>query len=184
MEPLWSEYLRLLVACVGGDVGNKSPDWTAILSMVAALLAAITSGIAANIALKQAHLAHEQARISLFEKRFRVYEAWRKTAYGMSNALTNDSAAEISTSYYPGVWGYEWLFGSDITDYLSKEFEPRLKEWFNPTSGTRQDLQRWFLDESTQMCARFSPYLSFSDIRQKPPRTGSLKRLFGQGSRL
>jgi len=114
--------------------------------------------MAALMAYFQVRAAREQLRVALFEKRLVVFNLVKNTAAALVSA-GND--LDIEQRYFAGRLGAEWLFDKDVGDYLTKEFEPRLKEWFGLDAEARMSSRRWFNDELQSMDCRFAPYLDF-----------------------
>lgn len=158
MEPLWTEYLALLATCANSIAKTSSADW-------AAFFAVATASIAALMAYWQVLAAREQVRVSLFEKRLKVFNSMKETAAALA---CSGEDLSIEGRFYAEIRGAEWLFDKDVTDYIKKEFDPRLKEWFGLDSDAKQPYRKWFNDQLTAMDELFAPYLSFKKAVLRP----------------
>lgn len=158
MESLWTEYLRLLAACTSSLSKTSSFDWAAIFTLLTAL-------IAAWMAYLQVLAAREQVRVSLFENRLKVFNLIKETAAAL---VSSGEDISIESRYFAGMRGAEWLFDQDVTDYLKKEFEPRLKRWFGLEPEAKPPYRQWFNDQLVAIDDRFGPYLSFKRAVQQP----------------
>src|ERR1051325_9796179 len=89
--------------------------WTYFLAPIATLIVGL--GVV-FIAWQQWKLSHTKLRLDLFDRRYKVYDATRKFLGGiMSEATFSDSQL---LAFYAGTSDAEFLFGSDIVDYIEQ----------------------------------------------------------------
>lgn len=173
MEPLWTEYLRLIAAC---NTQKSGLDWSAL----AAVGSFITAIAAAYIAWKQWHTSKGQLRAELFEKRLLVYRAARGVAVkGYSRQLT----VEDESIYLAGIADCRWVLGPELTEYLEKTLWMQVYRQANivrmgDSTATSEEHQkahadraasfRWFESARANIDEMFDPFLNLSDLDLHP----------------
>lgn len=131
----------------------------------------------AFIAWQQWQVARSKLRLDLFDRRYKVFEATRKfLAVVLRDARFEDSHL---FEFYAGTSDAEFLFGSEVVDYLTeirkraldmrthqKVYEPL------PVGPERSrhvqaehDQLVWLGDQLTAMSKSFRPYLGFSHAK-------------------
>jgi hypothetical protein len=76
------------------------------------------------IAWQQRQIARNKLRLDLFDRRYRVYDATRKfLSVILRDATFTDSQL---FEFYGGTSDTEFLFGSDVVDYLANRYESAL----------------------------------------------------------
>jgi hypothetical protein len=135
--------------------------------------------VVAYITWQQWKLAHNQLRLDLFDRRYRVFEAARQflAAIQAESTFGNDTLSEFDK-----VGGEAaFLFGADIVAYLSairdKAINMRLQQrLYEPMADgpervkhiqAERDELGWLCSQITLMPSQFAPYLSFAQIRVK-----------------
>jgi hypothetical protein len=139
-------------------------DWEKWLRISAGLLTPVIAVIAAYVAWQQWRTNRRQLRLALFDRRMSVYNstkaiilvAIQKTRLELNDILTFDFETRE----------HEFLFGSDITDYL-KEVRDKAMELYKqdlpplkPAEG-RTALVKWFLLHNTEARKKFCEYMAF-----------------------
>ena len=137
----------------------------------------IVGCLIAFIAWQQWQVAGSKLRLDLFDRRYKVFDATRKfLAVILRDARFEDSQL---FEFYAGTSDAEFLFGSDVVDYLAelrkraidmrthqKVYEPL------PVGPERlchvqaeHDQLVWLGDQLTTMSKTFRPYLGFSHVK-------------------
>lgn len=153
------------------------PHWTNYLT---ALMTPVVACFGAWIAYQQWVTARDKLRLDLYEKRMAVYAAARAALAAVF--ARNDLTPTEETAYLQGVAGARWLFETEVTQYLQKEFWEKLCDLHRvaaemdgmPRSAERQalvdqhlELRKWFLDQYDFMDNLFYPYLGFTHRSKK-----------------
>jgi hypothetical protein len=128
----------------------------------------------AYIAWQQWQVARSKLRLDLFDRRYKVFEATRK----FLAVISRDARFEDSQlfEFYAGTSDAEFLFGSEVVDYLEeireRSLDMRLHQKLYeplPVGDERSrhvqfhhDQLVWLADQLTAMSKTFRPYLGFS----------------------
>lgn len=145
------------------------------IDSLSALLTPIIAVLALWIAFGQYKTNANMLRLSLYKKRYRVYEALR----GAMSEIFRD--ARLSNEGFNKFWidtnESEFLFGSEINEYI-KTFQNKAAQLRSVTSQLyeenlpigekrtklaqeKSDLLKWFSDEFKAIKKTFNPYLKF-----------------------
>ncbi|WP_330485550.1 hypothetical protein [Tumidithrix elongata] len=132
---------------------------------------------AAFIAWQQLQVAQNKLRLDLFDRRYKVYDATRKfLASIFSNATFTDSQL---FEFYAGTSDAEFLFGSEVVDYLAQvkyralnmlkyqkiyECMPAGEERSRHVDAAFIE-RSWLEEQLTAITKTFTPYLGFSHIQ-------------------
>lgn len=129
------------------------------------------------IAWQQWQVARSKLRLDLFDRRYKVYDATRKFLAGiLRDATFTDSQL---FEFYAGTSDTEFLFGSDVVDYLAqirkRALDMRLHQrTYEPMPvgdersrhvQAEHDELLWLTNQLTAMTKIFTPYLGFSHIQ-------------------
>jgi|SRR4051812_23903199 hypothetical protein len=129
------------------------------------------------IAWQQWQVARNKLRLDLFDRRYKVYDATRKfLAMILRDATFTDSQL---IEFAAGTSDAEFLFGSDVVDYLAQirkralEMRTHQKVSERMPAGdehtrhvqTESDHRLWLGEQITAMTKTFTPYLGFSHIQ-------------------
>jgi hypothetical protein len=141
-------------------------------------IATLLVGLAlAFIAWQQMQIARNKLRLDLFDRRYRVYDATRNFVAAILRDTTFQDAQ--LRDFYVGTSDAEFLFGSDILNYLTHvktrantmrvqrtiyERMPVGEERLVETQKEHEHF-KWFTDQPTNITIVFSPYLGFSHIK-------------------
>jgi hypothetical protein len=131
----------------------------------------------AFIAWHQWRVARSKLRLDLFDRRYKVFEATRK----FLGSILRDARFEDSQlfEFYAGTSDTEFLFGSEVVDYLTeirkRALDMRLHQKLCeplPVGKERSchvqaehDQLVWLGNQLTAMSKTFRPYLSFSHVK-------------------
>ena len=126
----------------------------------------------AYIAWQQWQVARSKLRLDLFDRRYKVFEATRKfLAVILRDARFEDSQL---FEFYAGTSDAEFLFGSEVVDYLAeirkRSLDMRLhQKLYEPLPvgdersrhvQAQHDQLVWLGDQLTAMSKTFRPYLA------------------------
>jgi hypothetical protein len=129
-----------------------------------------------TIALLQWRVAENKLRLDLFDRRYKVYDATRKfLAVILRDATFTDSQL---FEFYGGTSDTEFLFRSDVVDYLAQirkraldmrlhrnEYEPMpVGDERSRHVKAEHDELLWLTNQLTAMTQIFAPCLGFSHI--------------------
>ena len=145
--------------------------WASILGPIATLIVGI--GVL-FFAWQQWQLARSKLRLDLFDRRYKVYDTTRKfLAEIVRNAKFEDSHL---FEFYAGTSDAEFLFGSEVVDYLAQirkraiDMRTHQKLYDRMPVGDERsrhvqaehDQLVWLSEQLTAMTKSFTPYLGFS----------------------
>ena len=150
---------------------------TTPMQLLGPLATVLVGCLVAFIAWQQWQVAHAKLRLDLFDRRYKIYDATRKFVAGIVSEATF-SDAQLFT-FYAGTSDAEFLFGSDIVDYLTeirkraldmrmhqKVYQPLpVGDEHSRHVQAEHDQLLWIGEQLTAMTKTFTPYLSFSHIR-------------------
>jgi len=129
------------------------------------------------IAWRQWQVARNKLRLDLFDRRYKVYDATKKfLAAILRDATFTDSQL---FEFYAGTSDTEFLFSSDVVDYLAqirkraldmrlhqKTYEPMpVGDERSRHVQAEHDELLWLTNQLTAMTKIFTPYLGFSHIQ-------------------
>lgn len=149
-------------------------EWVKIITPCGTLAVAVAVGL---IGWGQWRLARNKLRLDLFDRRYKVFDATRNFASEIlkTATFTNDQLF----IFYAGTTDAEFLFGSDVVDYLTetrtravkmrqlqKVYEnlPLGEERTKAVNAEHNELI-WMNDQLTRMTKIYRPYLGFSHIK-------------------
>lgn len=116
-----------------------------------------------------------QFRLSLFDRRYKVFEAFRSflQSFSITAKINNASLSE----FYLGTIDTEFLFGKEVVSYrenfikkcnrlkaISHKFKYGITDDQQRTELAQEssDLEEWFVDQNIQIKELFKKYLHFS----------------------
>jgi len=123
--------------------------------------------------------AHDKLRLELFDRRYKAYKALMtflgRALMGSSASFSDSDLVE----FYRDMDGYEFLFGSDISDYYkqvrTRALDMRLQHtlWQRQQGDERTRMieaehqQRiWLSEQLTRAAEVFAPYLSHANVKR------------------
>jgi len=133
----------------------------------------LVAGFIALVSWSQYSVNKEKFKLDLFAKRFQVFAATRKF---LSVVLQKDNIIiEDIFEYRANTAEAEFLFDSDITDYLKKIDKMALSfytlhETMKPLpvgeersekAGAISECSKWLTDQLPELKPKFSPYMKF-----------------------
>ena len=156
-------------------------EWVPILAPIGMFVVGLTVAYVARqqwlIARQQAEVARNKLRLDLFDRRYRVFEAARTFLLAIASETPFDNSHVFA--FDAGISDREFLFGSDVVDYL-KEIKKRAldvrqqQRSFESSPNDEEHSKRvktehkefsWLTEQPTAMTKVFTPYLGFSHIR-------------------
>ena len=149
-------------------------DFTALVDLSfkisIGLLTLTIAGLSLGIAYRQFKTAHDNLRLSLYERRYKVYR-------GLMDLLGSVSDASALGRFYKRTDQKRFLFKDDIVDYLrevrekvgeAQRLDLRIREMPHLTDDDRNalierrvELDSWFDNQIEEAQMRFKPYLAF-----------------------
>ena len=148
--------------------------WASILGPIATLIVGV--GIF-FVAWQQWQIARSKLRLDLFDRRYKVYDATRKF---LSEIIRSANFKDSHLcEFYAGTSDAEFLFGSDVVDYLAqirkRAIDMRMHhEMCDPMPvgdersrhvQANHDQLVWLGEQLTGMTKIFTPYLGFSNVK-------------------
>ena len=146
------------------------------ITLVSPLAASVVGLLAVGIAFLQLKLAHNKLKLDLFDRRYKVYDHFRKfLSVILREANFKDSDL---WEFYGGTSDTEFLFGPEISEY-HKEIRTRalnMRLYAHKFSDLPVGAERsgwvqknhdelvWLTQQLNELKPIFSPYLSFSKI--------------------
>jgi hypothetical protein len=147
--------------------------WLAALAQLGTLIIGVAVVV---IAWQQRQIARNKLRLDLFDRRYKIYDATRKFLGTILREATFTDAELFE--FYAGTSDTEFLFGSDIVDYLEqirkRALDMRLhQELFEPMPvgdersrhvQANHDELLWLTHQTKDITKVFLPYIGFSHI--------------------
>ncbi|SRR5260221_4893508 len=142
-------------------------DWEKVVRVFSALLTPLIAIIAAYVAYQQYKVNRNQFRLTLRDRRLKVFEA----TIELIVAVLRTSKAEQAdlTKFLVGTSERDFLFGSDITDYLKTVYDKAVDLYaLSDARGEEQIAQwkaavLWFSGQSEEARKKFAKYVAFSE---------------------
>lgn len=145
-----------------------------LLEISKGLLTPLIAGIVGYVAWQQWKLNERKHRLDLYDRRKRIYEEVKKL-FNIISRNANVDIRELS-DYWIAVSEADFLFGSDITDYLREIYDHGLKLWqWNSQRRTQEkppnyDQQKvmqgmeeeltWLMEQGEPAKKKFKKYLN------------------------
>jgi len=151
---------------------NSIPHWTTYLT---ALMTPTVAILGLLIGWRQWRLAQNKLKLELFEKRFAVYEA---TLRFIATILSSGKAEDYEVfQFRSAIREAKWLFEPSVAEYLEKQLCHKAIDLLTlrseldgvPVGEVRTknvhaqaEIKKWFLAQTGELDAKFSPYLRLS----------------------
>jgi len=184
VAPIWLYDARVVddrdiqgqkIKMISGQLTNAATQacqgWT---SYVTAAFTIIIAAIGVWIAFRQSQIARNKLKFDLFERRMAVYEVVRTT---LGKAVsTGKLSRDDEIEYLIGTRSAQWLFGSQVFDYVDKILWKRIVDFglhnamisqHHSEERTRHvyahsEMMQWLVDQYRTFDDLCEPYLKLS----------------------
>lgn len=174
------------------ETANQPTYYQPIATLIQAVFTLIVGIGVGTVAFMQWKVARDKLRLDLFDRRYKVFEAFRKYLVSAVNKPIFDFQDEIDFNI--GTADAEFLFGSAVTDYFKEvrshvgKMDTHRKSYQNLPVGDQRSRavdaeskeRLWLINQFKEMSKVFAPYLSYSNIKSDSELVGIralLKRL-------
>jgi len=158
--------------------GEVSWTWSSVIAVFQGLLAPVIAVIATYIAWQQWKANAQKLKLDLYQQRFRVFEAVRDILGMMYTTVSDDKKLFELLSKTRGA---EFLFGSEIKDYVENVYQHALQlsdthkrldailqtappEVRKPLADAEQAEVAWAFAETREIADKFNKYLNLSKL--------------------
>jgi hypothetical protein len=142
-------------------------DWEKVVPLLTAMLTPAIALLAAYIAWQQHKTNRNQFRLSLFERRYKLFDSTSKL---IATVLKRGKIANTDLEEF--LWDTkesEFLFGNDIKTYLAELYDKAVDVYSleaaadDPQKEKRKQTLLWFSGQGDEIKKRFGRYMAFRE---------------------